>query len=151
MFSVKQAYIPQRENWNKTNALINVTKKKTTPRKWWFKSNQSWESTYLPLFALLVTHEEKCQSRMPVSLKKTKFAPASVQAGSSSRTFHPEATGAGGKKTIPLETQTPTFTALLIFLCQTPSLYPDYIFLLFVLEPSILFHFCKQFNIVHVH
>ena len=34
---------------------------------------------------------------MPVNLKKTEFAPAGVQAGSSSRTFHPKATGAGGK------------------------------------------------------
>ena len=49
------------------------------------------------LFALLVTHEEKCPSRMPVDLKKPEFAPAGVQAGSSSRTFHPEVTGAGGK------------------------------------------------------
>ena len=34
---------------------------------------------------------------MSVNLKKNKFAPAGVQAGSSSRTFHPEATGVGGK------------------------------------------------------
>ena len=34
---------------------------------------------------------------MPVGLKKTEFAPGGVQAGSSSRTFHPEVTGAGGK------------------------------------------------------
>ena len=34
---------------------------------------------------------------MPVNLKKAEFAPASVQAGSSSHTFHPETTGAGGK------------------------------------------------------
>ncbi len=34
---------------------------------------------------------------MPVNSKKTKFAPAGIQAGSSSRTFHLEATGAGGK------------------------------------------------------
>ena len=34
---------------------------------------------------------------MPVDLKKTEFAPAGIQAGSSSRTFHPEVTGAGGK------------------------------------------------------
>ena len=34
---------------------------------------------------------------MPVNLKKTKFAPADVQTGSSSHTFHPEATGVGGK------------------------------------------------------
>ena len=39
------------------------------------------------LFALLVTHKENRQS----------FAQADVQIGSSSRTFHPEATGAGGK------------------------------------------------------
>ena len=30
-------------------------------------------------------------------LKKTEFAPAGVQFGSSSRTFHPEVAGAGGK------------------------------------------------------
>ena len=34
---------------------------------------------------------------MPVNLKKTEFAPAGVQAGSSSVTFHPEATDAGVK------------------------------------------------------
>ena len=34
---------------------------------------------------------------MPVDLKKAEFAPAGVQAGSPSRTFHPEETGAGGK------------------------------------------------------
>ena len=49
------------------------------------------------LFALLVTHKEKRQSRMLVDLKKTKFKPAGVQVGSFSRTFHPEATGARGK------------------------------------------------------
>ena len=49
------------------------------------------------LFALLVIHKEKRPSRMPVNSKKPEFAPAGVQAGSSSRTFHPEATGAGGK------------------------------------------------------
>ena len=42
------------------------------------------------LFALLVTHKEKRQSRMPVNLKKTEFAPAGVQAKSSSCTFHPK-------------------------------------------------------------
>ena len=34
---------------------------------------------------------------MPVDMKKAEFAPAGVQAGSPSRTFHPEVTGAGGK------------------------------------------------------
>ena len=34
---------------------------------------------------------------MPVNLKKTEFTPARVQAGSSSHTFHLEATVAGGK------------------------------------------------------
>ena len=51
---------------------------------------------------------------MPVNLKKIAFTPASVQAESSSRTFHLEVTGVGSKvqskKTIPIETQTPTFT-----------------------------------------
>ena len=28
----KQAHILQRENWNKTNALINVPKRKRTPK-----------------------------------------------------------------------------------------------------------------------
>ena len=41
--------------------------------------------------------KKKHQSRMLVDLKKTKFARAGVQARSSSRSFHPEATGAGGK------------------------------------------------------
>ena len=73
------------------------SKKGNTPRKWWFKSNQSKESMYLPLFALLVTHKEKHQSRMLVNLKKTEFAPAHVLARSSSHTFHPEPTVAGGE------------------------------------------------------
>ena len=34
---------------------------------------------------------------MPVNVKKTEFAPAGVQAGRSSSTFHPEAIGAAGK------------------------------------------------------
>ena len=61
---------------------------------------------------------------MPVNLKNTEFVPACVQAGSSSRTFHPEATGAEGKvqskKTIPVETQTPTFTIIIpkCFMCS---------------------------------
>ena len=111
VFSVKQSYIPEHENWNKTNALINVPKKETHPESDDFKSNQWRESTCLPLFALLVTHKEKRQSCMPVNLKKTEFTPASVQAGSSSCTFHPEVTSAGGNwKTIPVEKQTPTFT-----------------------------------------
>ena len=57
----------------------------------------SREFTCLPLFALLVTHKEKRQSRMPVDLKTTEFTPAGVQARSPSRAFHPEVTGAGGK------------------------------------------------------
>ena len=73
----------------------------------------------LPIFTLLVTLKEKGPSRMLVNLKKTEFAPAGVQAGSSSRTFHPETTGAGGKdeskKTIPVETQIPTFTVFFTF------------------------------------
>ena len=56
------------------------------------------------LFVLLVTHEEKRPSRMPVNLKKTEFAPAGVQ--SSTGRFRME--GAGGKIqskiTIPVET-----------------------------------------------
>ena len=52
------------------------------------------------LFALLVTHKEKCQSRMPVDLKKTEFAPAGVQDGSSSRTFHPESDRCGRQSSI---------------------------------------------------
>ena len=97
MFNVKQAYIPQRENWNKTNALINVPKKETHHESDDWNQINSRESTCLPLFALLVTHKEKRQSRMPVTLKKSEFTPAGVQAESSSRTFHPEATDAGGK------------------------------------------------------
>ena len=41
------------------------------------------------LFALLVTHKEKRQSRMPVNLKKPEFEPDGVQAESFPRTFHP--------------------------------------------------------------
>ena len=54
---------------------------------------------------------------MPVNLKKVEFAPAGPQAGSSSRTFHPEVAGAGGKvqskKTLSIEMQTPSFTLTL--------------------------------------
>ena len=53
--------------------------------------------TCLPLFALLRTQKEKRQSHVPVNLKNSDFAPAGVDATSSSRTFHPEATGEGGK------------------------------------------------------
>ena len=97
MFSVKQAYILQRENWNKTNALINVPKKETHHESDDLNRISSREFSCLPLFALLVTHKEKLPSRMPVNLKKTEFVPAGVHAGSSSRTFHPEVTGARGK------------------------------------------------------
>ena len=65
-----------------------------------FSNNTLFNHTFSNLktrFALLVTHKEKRQSRILVNLKKTEFAPAGVQVGSSSRTFHPEATGAGGK------------------------------------------------------
>ena len=48
-------------------------------------------------FILLVTHKEKRQSRMPVNLKKTEFAPAGVQARISSSTFHPESIIVGDK------------------------------------------------------
>ena len=61
------------------------------------RKNKRTFSNVKTLFALLVTHKEKRQSRIPVNLKMTEFAPAGVQAGSSTHTFHPEATGAGGK------------------------------------------------------
>ena len=72
-------------------------KRKHTTKVMILNRINSKEFTCLPLFALLVTHKEKRQSRMPVDLKKTELAPAGVQAGSSSRTSHSEATGAGGK------------------------------------------------------
>ena len=72
-------------------------KRKHTTKEMILNRINSREFTWLPLFALLVTHKEKRQSRMPVDLKKTGFAPAVVQAGSFSHTFHPEVTGAGGK------------------------------------------------------
>ena len=72
-------------------------KRKHTTKVMILNQINSREFTCLPLFALLVTHKEKHQSRMLVDLKKTEFAPAGVQAGSSSRTFHPEVTSAGGK------------------------------------------------------
>ena len=80
------------------NALVNVPKRETRHESDDLnRINQSREFTCLTLFALLVTHKEKRQSRIPVSLKKTEFAPAGVQARSSACTFHPEATGARGK------------------------------------------------------
>ena len=54
------------------------------------------EFTCLPLFDVLVTNKEKRPSHILVNLKKTKFAPAGFQTGSSSRTFNPEATNVGG-------------------------------------------------------
>ena len=72
-------------------------KRKHTTKVMILNRINSREFTCLPLFALLVTLKEKRPSRMPVGLKKTEFAPTGVQAGSSSRTFHPEVTGAGGK------------------------------------------------------
>ena len=77
------------------HALINVPKKETQHKSDDLNQISSREFTCLPLFALL--QKKKCLSRMPVNLKKTEFAPASVQAGSSSHTFNPEATGVGGK------------------------------------------------------
>ena len=41
--------------------------------------------------------QEKRQSCMPVDLKRAEFAPAGVQAGSPSRTFHPDVNDVGGK------------------------------------------------------
>ena len=83
------------------------------------KNKRTFSNYTFSNYTLLVTHKEKCQSRIPVSLKKPEFTPASVQAGSCSRTFHPEATGAEvkvkSKKTIPVETQTPTLTNLQTF------------------------------------
>ena len=42
------------------------------------RKNKYTFSNVKTLFALLVTHQEKRQSRMPVNLKKTEFAPAGV-------------------------------------------------------------------------
>ena len=69
------------------------------------------------LFSLLVTHKENHQDRMPVNLKKPNSL-YSVNIRSSSRTFHLEATGVGGKvqskkKLYRLKSKTPTFTWLL--------------------------------------
>ena len=89
------------------------SKKGNTPRKWRFKSNQSRESTCLPFFALLVTHKEKRRSRMPVNLKKTEFAPAGFQAEVPLAPFtrkRPVQEAKFNLETIPVETQTPTFT-----------------------------------------
>ena len=72
-------------------------KRKHTTKVMILNRINSKEFTCLPLFVLLVTHEEKRQSYMPVDLKKTEFAPAGGQAESSSCTFQPEVTGAGGK------------------------------------------------------
>ena len=74
------------------------SKRGNTPRKWWFKSNQFKRIHVLTSFCLASDpRQEKRQSRMPVVLKKAEFAPAGVQAGSPTRTLHPEVTGAGGK------------------------------------------------------
>ena len=96
-FSLKCIHSPTWKLKKKTNALVNVPKKETHHESDDLNRISSREFTCLLLFALLVTHKEKRQSRMPVNLKKTEFAPAVVQAKSSSHTFHPEATGAGGK------------------------------------------------------
>ena len=87
-------HILQRENWNKTNALVNVPKKETRHGS---EDLNRINSREFMSFCLASDHKEKRPSRMPVNLKKSEFPPADVQAGSSSRTFHPEVTGAGGK------------------------------------------------------
>ena len=54
----------------------------------------SREFTCLPLFALLVIHKEKTSVSHARQFEKDRIR--SVQTESSSRTFHLEATGAGG-------------------------------------------------------
>ena len=77
---------------------MNVPKKVNTPRKGWFKSNQFKRIHVLTSFCFASDPQRKTSvSDAGQFEKKNEFAPAGVQAGSSSRTFHPEATGAGGK------------------------------------------------------
>ena len=93
-FSVKTSIHSPTWKLKQNKCTHKCSKNGNTPRKGWFKSNQFKRIHELTSFCLA---KEKRQSRMPVILKKTEFAPAGVQAGSSSHTFHPEATGAGGK------------------------------------------------------
>ena len=96
--NLKRVDMPlNKRNQTKINALVNVPKEETHHKSDDLNLINSREFMCLPLFALLVTQEEKCQSCMPVDLKKAEFAPAGIQAGSPSRTFHPEVTGVGGK------------------------------------------------------
>ena len=126
VFSAKQAYIPQRENWNKTNVLINVPKKETRHESelsvmiWieWIKSIH-----VLTSFCLV------CQSRMPNS-RQSVFRPEVPLAPSTRK--RPVEEAKFTQKTIPTEMQTPTFTLFFFcfFFCLSQSLsikYPNFI------------------------
>ena len=56
---ILQLYILQLENWNKTNALVNVPKRETHHESDDLNRINSREFVCLPRFALLVTHKEK--------------------------------------------------------------------------------------------
>ena len=90
-------------------------RKHTTKVKyqWWYESNKLKESTCLPLFAFLVTHKENvnlaCRSikkrpnsRQPVFRLEVPLAPSTWK--------WPVWEAKFTQKTIPAETQTPTFT-----------------------------------------
>ena len=101
---------------NQNKCTRKCSKKGNTPRKWWFKSSQLIKRIYvLTSFCLACDPQRKNVSLACRSIwKRRNSRQPGVQAGSSSRTFNPEATGAGSKvqskKLYRLKTQTLTFT-----------------------------------------
>ena len=107
-----QLYILQLENWNKTNALVNVKKKKgNTPRKWWFKSNQLIKRIHVLTSFCLASDPQNvslaCRSiwKRPNS-RQPVFRPEIPPAPSTRKRPVREA-----KFKKPVETQTLTFTS----------------------------------------
>ena len=90
-------YNLQRENWNKTNALVNVTKNETRHEIDDLNPINSREFTCLPLFALLVTHKEKTSVSHASQFEKDRIRASRCSGRKFLCTFHPEATGVGGK------------------------------------------------------
>ena len=86
VFSVKTSVHSPTWKLKQNKCTHKCSKKETYHESDDLNRISSREFTCLPLFALLVTHKEKRQSRMPVNLKKTEFTSAGVQAGSSSHT-----------------------------------------------------------------
>ena len=98
VFRVKASIHSPTWKLKQNKCTYKCSKKGNTPRKWWFKSNQFKRIHVLTSFCLANGPQRKTSvSHAGPFEKKNEFAPASVQVGSSSRTFHPEVTSEGGK------------------------------------------------------